>query len=485
MLWLFLSQAATWSISLVMLIVAPRRLGDVDFGRFNLAFTFVGFFGLVALLGTNTFIVKSTARDASRVGAYVFNALIMKVLLVAALSAAAVGVAHLVGYADETILIVGVACLGMALSTLNDAFVAGLQGEQRMARPAVWAAVQEYVSCGAALAVLAAHKGVVAYALAMTAAGLLPLIANGIQFWPRLRTGLAIDLSLWKVIALGGLPFLLWNGVLLIYGSIDIPLLSAMANNATVGWYTLAYKWISLPAFFASIVVTAFLPSLSAHGAEVSAEFITMANRALRLVGFIGAPIATGIALVAYDVITMLHYPSGFIHAAPLMRILALHIPIVGVDMVLGIVLIASDRQKQWVTVGCLAAILNPLLNLVAIPMSIKIFGNGAIGASIITVVTELFMMVGAIYLRPRGVLDRATTRFLLRCALASLPMIPAVMACTGAWLPAKIAVGAALYALSSLALRTVSVREVHRTGLQFLDAMRLRSMPSTPLRME
>jgi O-antigen/teichoic acid export membrane protein len=481
MMWLMLSQIATWAVSMVLLIIVPQRLGDVDFGRISLAVAFVSFFGLVAGLGTSTFIVKTTARDPSRMGVYVFNALAMNVLLVTVLSAVAVGTAHVLGYPYETIVIIGVSCLGMAFVTFNSTLVAGLQGEQRMGKPAAWAVVQQYVSCGIALAVLAEHKGVIAFVLAQNCTYVIPLVANGIQLWPRLREDAHIDLHLWKGITLGGLPFLLWNGILLIYGSIDTPMLAAMAGNATVGWYALAYRWVGVPTFLASIVVTAVLPSLSAHGAEISPFFINLANRALRLVFIIGAPIAAGIALVANDVVALLHYPSSFSHAVPLMRILALHIPIVGVDMVLGIVLIASDRQKQWVIVGCLAAVLNPLLNLVAIPMSIRMFGNGAIGASIITVATELFMMAGAIYLRPRGVLDKATASFLLRCALASLPMIPAVLAFDSAWLPVKIAVGAILYALASLALRTVSVRELHRSGLQFLDAVRLRSISSTP----
>ncbi len=479
--WLFLSQVATWTISVVMLVMVPRRLGDVDFGRTEFAFAFVGFFGLAAGLGTSTFIVKTTARDTSRVGPYVFNALIMKLLLIASLFGVALGMAHVLGYPGETIVIIAVAYIGMAFTTLNETLVAGLQGEQRMGKPAAWEVVREYVSCAAALAVLATHKGVLAYAFALNCAGVIPVVANGVQLWPRLRKGMHIDLRLWKSLVLGGLPFLLWSAALLIYGSIDIPMLASMAGNATVGWYILAYKWVGLPTFFASIVVTAALPSLSAHGVEISPAFITMANRALRLVLFVGVPIATGIALVAGDVMMLLHYHSGFDHAVPLMRILALHIPVVGMDMVLGTVLIASDRQRQWVIVGCLAAILNPLLNLIAIPLSIRIFGNGAIGASIITVVTELTMMVGAIYLRPRGVLDLATTGYLSRCVAASLPMIPAVLVCGGLWLPAKIAVGMVVYALSSLVLRTVSVRDVHRSGLQFLDLVRLRSISTTP----
>ncbi len=480
-MWLFLSQMATWAISVIMLVMVPRSLGDADFGRTEFAFAFVGYFGLMAGLGTNTFIVKTTARDPSRLGFHVFNALLMKVLLVALLSAAAVGLAQALRFPGETIVIIAVACIGMACSTLNDTLGAGLQGEQRMGRPAAWVVVREYVSSGAALAVLAAHKGVLAYALALCCSNVIPVVPNAVQLWPRLREGIHVDLRLWKTLVLGGLPFLLWSGVLLIYGSIDIPMLAAMAGNATVGWYILAYKWVGLPTFVASIVVTAALPSLSAHGVEISPAFITMANRALRLVLFVGAPIATGIALVADDVLAVLHYHSGFSHAVPLMRILALHIPVVGMDMVLGTVLIASDRQKQWVIVGCLAAILNPLLNLIAIPMSIRIFGNGAIGASVITIATELFMMVGAIYLRPRGILDRATLGFLFRCVAASLPMIPGVLLCGGLWLPVKIAVGVAIYSLTSLVLRTASLRDVHRSGLQVLDLVRLRSISTTP----
>jgi hypothetical protein len=117
--------------------------------------------------------------------------------------------------------------------------------------------------------------------------------------------------------------------------------------------------------------------------------------------------------------------------------------------------------------------------------MSIRMFGNGAIGASIITVATELLMMVGAIYLRPRGVLDRGTAVFLLRCSLASLAMIPLVLASGSAGLPLKIAVGATVYALMSLALRTVSVRELHRWWLQSIDMLRLRRVSSVPVRME
>ena len=107
------------------------------------------------------------------------------------------------------------------------------------------------------------------------------------------------------------------------------------------------------------------------------------------------------------------------------MQILALHIPIVGFDVILGTAAIAADRQRAWVVVSVVAAVFNPLLNLALIPITESALGNTAIGAAITTVLTEIILMVGAIVLRPKGVLDGATVRVLLRIVLASLVMVP------------------------------------------------------------
>ena len=150
------------------------------------------------------------------------------------------------------------------------------------------------------------------------------------------------------------------------------------------------------------------MPSLSANAVDDSSpEFRRLANRSICLVAFVGIPASIGIILVASDVFSLLHYQAGFEQAVPLLQILALHIPIVGIDMVLGSALIAADRQTAWTIIAGGAAVLNILLNLVAIPLTMHAFGNGAIGAAIVTVGTELFMMVGALMLRPAGIMDR------------------------------------------------------------------------------
>ncbi len=469
------AQAATSVISILLLVLVPHYFNAQQYGVLQFSATFVGYFGLAALFGTSTFLIKTIARDPETLGFFVYNALVMKLALSAVLAGAAVGVIHVLGAPHDTVLVVEIYSASMIVSTLNDSLVAGLQGVQRMGGPAAAAVVQQYVMGAALVVVLVSRLGVIAYAIAAAAPILVSLVANGAQLRHELRGTFNVDARAWRTIAVGGLPFLAWNAVLVIYGTIDIPILQALAGSTTVGWYALAYTWVSTPAGFSSLVVTAIFPSLAAEGTSISPAFTQMANRALRLVILVGAPIATGIALVAADAFKFLHYNPSFSHAVPLLQILSLHIPVVAMDIILGITLIASDRQKSWLLVGCIAACVNPLLNLFAIPVSIHQFHNGAVGAAIVTVVTEVLMMIGAIHLRPKGVLDRATVSYLLRCAGASLAMIPAVLVARHSPLFVKVGIGVVVYAAASFLLGTMTRDLIVRARWHLQDAISAR----------
>jgi O-antigen/teichoic acid export membrane protein len=458
---LLLAQGATMLAALVTVSVVPKYLGAQTFGAFTLATTIVGLFAAVSLLGTNQYLVKTIARDPTRLGIYVFNGFVMKLIFGSVLAVAAVALAHLVGYQRQIVLMIEVGALGMIFATLYDVVAAGLQGTERMGRIALWGGVQQYASIAIAVGLLLAHKGVVIYTLVLAVGCVIPLVANGRHLWPDVRGDMQLDFRLWRSIALGGIPFFLWGALLLVYGSIDIVMLQAMTNNAVVGWYNLAYRWVGIPTVIPFVLAMVALPSLSALAIENPARYTHRVNRAIQVALLAAIPMALGIALVASDIVKTLHYPAGFAHSVVLIRILALHIPVVAMDMVMATALTAKDRQKAWLVVGCVAALFNPTLNLIAIPLTNRVFGDGAIGASLITVATEVVMMIGAIYLRPAGILDRATVFFILRCAGAAAFMIPAVYGLAGQPVAVKVVAGMAAFAVGAWALRLVSPRSV------------------------
>jgi hypothetical protein len=117
------------------------------------------------------------------------------------------------------------------------------------------------------------------------------------------------------------------------------------------------------------------------------------------------------------------------------------------------------------VVVSALAAVFNPLLNLAAIPITNQLFNNGAVGAAIVTVLTELILLVGLLRLRPEGVLDRPTAKVLGRTLAASLTMVPVVLALHDTPLAVQILAGVITYAAASVAFRTISIDEIRTFG--------------------
>jgi O-antigen/teichoic acid export membrane protein len=465
--WLLVSQAATWVVSIAALLIVPRMVGDEAFGQLSFAIVYLSFFDLLANLGTNTFLVKAIARDTSMVGSYLVNAIVMKLILTLILIGVALGLAVAVGMPHQTIVLIAAYSIGLLLTVVGGTIGAALTGLQLMTGLAKWNMIQGYVGGIASLIVLANHGSLVAYAIIFNLGFLVSIPPNLRRLWPYIHRNCNLDLRLWLDILKGGFPFFILAALLVVYGTIDVPLLQAMTGSDEVGWYALAYRWVSVPAFFAATVATAFFPALSAEGVEVTESFKRLANRALRLVVFVATPAAIGIALIAEPFLAIL-YKGEFEQAVPLLRILALHIPVVGMDIILGSVAMAADRQRQWVIVSVAAAIFNPVLNLAAIPQSQHFFHNGAIGAATVTVLTELMLMVGAIRLRPHGVLDKPTVNAMLRITGASLVMVPVVVALGATPLGVQVVAGGLTYALASLALRTVTIGEV-RGGIRDL----------------
>jgi O-antigen/teichoic acid export membrane protein len=310
------------------------------------------------------------------------------------------------------------------------------------------------------LSILYAGGGLVAYCLAFNVVAVIPIVANAWQLWPELRRERQFDRSIWREVLRGGFPFFMLSMMLAIFASVDVLLLEIFADSDTVGWYSLAYRWISLPAFFAAAVATAFFPALAAEGVTVSEAFCRMADRALHVVLFVAVPCAIGIALIADDFINTL-YGEEFANAVPLMRILAIGFPIVALDMILGTVAISADRQRKWTIYSGIAVVFNIGVNIVAIPLSRHWFDNAAIGAAVTTVLTELLLANAALRLRPAGVFQPPAQVLAVRIGLASVAMIPVVLLLDGLPMLVKAAAGAATYVVASCLLRTISVDEL------------------------
>jgi O-antigen/teichoic acid export membrane protein len=124
-------------------------------------------------------------------------------------------------------------------------------------------------------------------------------------------------------------------------------------------------------------------------------------------------------------------------------------------------VLVAANRQLAWTKVMVGAAIVNPLINLGLIQLAQSRWHNGAVGAALALLATELGMSVAAIVLMPRVLTTRSWLR-VLRSAVATAVMGAAV------WLVSlqlglfiQVGTGLAAFIVLATLLRVISPEEM------------------------
>jgi O-antigen/teichoic acid export membrane protein len=99
---------------------------------------------------------------------------------------------------------------------------------------------------------------------------------------------------------------------------------------------------------------------------------------------------------------------------------LGLTIPPMYVNIMLNQVLVAAGRQTAWTWMLAGATVVNPLINLALIPFAQHRYGNGAAGAGVALLVTELGIVTGGLLLFGRGLVDRRTLRRCMPSLVAS-----------------------------------------------------------------
>jgi Na+-driven multidrug efflux pump len=113
-------------------------------------------------------------------------------------------------------------------------------------------------------------------------------------------------------------------------------------------------------------------------------------------------------------------------------------------------VMIARKRQMTWTKVMVLASVINPALNVVLIPYFQRSQGNGAIGASVAMVITEVILAgVGVVLVREAFV--PALTVRVLKGAAATAGMAIAVILALRMGLVVGILAGVVSYPLLAL----------------------------------
>jgi O-antigen/teichoic acid export membrane protein len=446
-------------MTLLWTLVIPRAIGPAGMGLLVTAWAATGIMAVLSGLGTRTFLVKEIAANPQTAPSLLGTALVLRLILLVPAVASMVLFAALAGFSREENLVIYLVTGATALTLLAEPLQAGFQAIERMEYLAYGDVANKVVqSLGGIVLVLIGFRVIalcVLWLIVMAAVLVLNL------WW--MRRFLRIDLGV-GVRAIGSLlrdsaAYWAFGLFYMIYLWIDTVMLSLMTRAEVVGWYGVPTKLFTTLMFIPVIISTAWLPRLAIAFKDGAERLRVVSRTPVEIVIILALPVSVGTALIAGPLIRLL-YGAEFMPSAPVLAILAFTCIPMYFNIMANQVLIASNRQFIWTWVLAGATVVNPALNFVLIQYFEAHGRNGAIGAAVSLLLTEILIALAGVVV-VRGIIDRRTLFRLARAALAALGMAAVVTAVARFGLVAQVALGAVTFVTLGSLLRVATADEI------------------------
>ena len=398
----FSSSWLTLIISIVRLLFVPAKLGDKGLGQITLAGAFIGFFMVLSVLGTSTYLVRAVARDQKLLDQYVSNALVLRIGMGGAALAILLAISQVLGYQAQTRDVILILGLGMIITTTSNVFESGLQAIGQMSWRAISVAIANVATTGIGITLLLMGADVIVYALCIPLGALAQLGLVLSYYFRKRPIKLSFNPVVSKALLIGGMPLFVWAFLQTAYGQIDPIFLSLLADERAVGWFGVAYQITGAITMIPMAIHAVAMPVLCELHNKPGKDFEMAANRTMISTMLVLVPVAAGVALASSDIIHLLNYPAPFLNAVPVLAIMSLSMPISGALIVLAAMALAIGQEKEWVKISALGIIVLPPVYFTLIWLFQTTMRNGAIGNALGNIVGEGVLLVWAWFVLPK-----------------------------------------------------------------------------------
>jgi O-antigen/teichoic acid export membrane protein/acetyltransferase-like isoleucine patch superfamily enzyme len=470
-----IGQIITWVSTLALTAAYGRFLGDVKYGELFFAISFVALVGFPIEFGFNQQIVRDVAQDPEKAHRYPGNVLLLKVALWATLFSVVLGVSHVLNFGrDERLLVALCGCV-LLISATGSTFSSIHTAAQRQVYPAIGVIIDKGLGAIIAILWMRSGGGVIEVAIAL----LIGAFAGACWqfFWFVRLVGIhwTLDLHLARDLVVQSVPFLTYGVIGVIYYRIDTVLLQALTTTATVGVYGGAYRLFDTLTFLPNIVIMAVMYPVMAKLSVNSERQMKMAvEKSVNFLLVVGLPVMVGLIVAAPNIIGFLYHNDDFTPSIPVLQALAPGLAILYLNSVWTTALMSLKLEKLLPRIAGLALVFNLGGNLLLIPRF------GAVGAAIVTSLTEVFLMGLALWILPRYALPTRSLATAAKAMGASLAMALAIVMMSNLSILVIMPVAGIVYAVAAAALATIPREDL--AALYLAVARRTRGVaPATP----
>lgn len=418
---LSLSLGATLVVAMVIRFWLPRVLGPEVFGQLHFAESLALGLFLFTTLGADVYIRKEVSTRPEHASEFLGGLLVARAVASTLVFGGMAVVLSLMGKGELEWRLAFLFGIGQVAFVLETTLAALLHASGTVTALSFITAGSKLVWGVAIFVGVSTGRGpeLVALAFAVTEWG------KAIAIFLVARRIMGLELRLDLPASLGMLaasvPFFLNFLAHRVYERIDVQMLSVMTNDAEVGFYGASVNLATAGMLLMPVVSAVILPMGARIAAQSRDALNEVMKKAVRLIVAFGGLIAVMLAVEAEGIVRLC-FGADFAGSVPSLRVLAPMLPLTYLASVAGMHLIQLGRIWSVTRISVVGLLLNPALNLLAIPWGFERLelGGGGFGAASTTVATETFACVLMLAALGRDGVDRRLIRTLAMTALAA-----------------------------------------------------------------
>lgn len=387
--WILISQIFQMVIGFFVGMFAIRYLGPTNYGSITYINSYVSFFSALSSLGLETVVIYQLVHHKDREGEVIASAIFLRIVVSVLCIIALLAVVMVVDHGDHELLIIsllsGTVLIFKSFMTIGFWYQYKLLSKRNViGNMAAFTIATVY-----RIYALANGKSVYWFAFYETFVYMLDALFYVQLFRKDCHQKRKISKEMCSSLLKLTTPYLISAVMISLYSQVDrIMIKQLMDSTAEVGLYSAATNICVLIAFIPNSI------SISARPVLMEMKHNQSENYEKRLIQVLASIIWVSIiysifVLIFADLIVNILYGSQYSGAAGAMRILVWVTLVQNLTQLRDLWLIGENQSKYVTIFSITGTLFNILLNLLLIPT------HGIIGASVATVATEFFVMLG------------------------------------------------------------------------------------------
>lgn len=389
--WLLFAEVINKVVMFVMSILIARSFGNILYGEFNYALSFVPTFSIIADFGLNNLVIREIARNKDKASNIIGNSLILKIFL-SLITILLMIITTLILHNNQTgNLLLYIFIPYVIFNGYNNFSKSIYRAFEKMKFETYLKTIEGiglllYIIIALLLNknifIVTASFAIMAFITATVSLLWIQKFFSKLKFKADKKTLLFLLKESW--------PFALSGLFVVIYFNIDTIMVNVIRGAEETGYYAASYNFIIASFMIPSILNSALYPMLSQYHNNIQKIEKKIHSYLATLLGI--SVIGTLLLYFFADQLIYIVYGSEFQNSVKSLHILAFMLPFLFYSSFMGILFSAINKQKASTLILTISVIINIGANYVLIT---RYGQTGAAAASLIGCIVMCILLYG------------------------------------------------------------------------------------------